>query len=166
MRCRMRDRRVTTCAPRLAPRCATCVAGQIASRSDRGRQRRCLLTKSLRPSRNRFGHPSHRPNVPCGLEAPTTRRAGRRLTSDAASRKTAPLEESRCLLPERNPYATVDCSIVRARTAAPSRDLERGVAQELARLSYLSPCPLLTKKASGKDSGIVVFFGTNSSRTR
>jgi len=68
---------------------------------------------------------------------------------DATSRKAAPSRGSRCLLPQRNPYATEQCDpLVRAGTAAPSRRLRGGIARGLARLlcphRYRLP---LTRKA-------------------
>jgi len=49
--------------------------------------------------------------------------------------RRAPSVESRCLLPQRNPYATEKFDpLVHAGTAAPSRRLREGIARELARL--------------------------------
>jgi len=108
VRCRIKDRWVTSCSWRLA-RAMFHLRGQdrraSRDRSSKGKTR-VLQTISRVPFSWRLGHPGRRRDVWQSLDGFVTCRPSQRFPSDAAPRRATPLKEPRCLHPKENPYAS------------------------------------------------------------
>jgi hypothetical protein len=133
MRRRIAGLRAATCTRRLA-RVVLHLRGRGRSRAKASERRRAARRRTtLRvPSSWRFGHPGHRDDSSRGLEILVTPRTGR-------DPPRMPPREGRHRREDRGAFFRdgiltrgMDCSFTRARIAAPSRRLGRGIARERA----------------------------------